>query len=61
VVFTVENVSRVDRLFADAPGSARMPDPRTVHLRMPPAYLEPGTLTAVLRKILGRPTPETTA
>jgi transcription-repair coupling factor (superfamily II helicase) len=54
VVFSVENVSLVDRLFADAPGTARMPDAHTIHLRMPPAYLEPRTLPAILRRILNR-------
>jgi len=44
----------VDRLFADAPGTARMPDAHTIHLRMPPAYLEPRTLPAILRRILNR-------
>jgi transcription-repair coupling factor (superfamily II helicase) len=61
VVFSVENVGLADRLFADAPGTARMPDAHTVHLRMPPAYLEPQTLPAILRKILGRPAPETSS
>ncbi len=37
---------------ADAPGTVRMPDDKTIHLRLPPAYLEAGTLLPVLRKML---------
>ncbi len=61
VVFTVDSVGAVDALFTDAPGTARMPDPRTIHLRLPPAYLEPQTLPAILRKLLHKtePVPET--
>jgi len=52
LVFTVENMAAVDALFEDAPGSARMPDRRTIHLRLPPAYFETATLLAVLRRML---------
>jgi hypothetical protein len=31
-----------------------MPDAKTVHLRLPPAYLERGTLLNVLRQMLKR-------
>ena len=52
IVFTVDSVGAVDRLFADAPGTARMPDDHTIHWRLPPRYLEPQTLPAILRKLL---------
>ncbi|MFQ5494917.1 MAG: transcription-repair coupling factor, partial [Phycisphaerae bacterium] len=52
VVFSVPSCAGVGSLFADAPGSVRMADARTIHLRLPPAYLEPPTLLAVLRKML---------
>jgi transcription-repair coupling factor (superfamily II helicase) len=57
VVFTVDSMGAVDALFAEAPGSARMPDAQTIHLRLSPAYLEPQTLTAILRKLMSHPTP----
>ena len=31
-----------------------MPDAKTIHWRLPPNYLEPGTLLAVLRKHLSK-------
>ncbi|MEI7767681.1 MAG: hypothetical protein WCJ97_09630, partial [Phycisphaerae bacterium] len=34
------------------PGSVRVADARTVHLRLPPQYLEPQTLLVVLRNML---------
>ncbi len=52
VIFTVKDFKRVQDLFADAPGSVRTPDPRTVHLRLPPAYLEPQSLLPILRRLL---------
>ncbi len=52
VVFTVESLAGAEALFADAPGSVRTPDPKTVHLRLPPNYLEPDSLVAVLRNML---------
>jgi len=54
VVFVVEKMGRVEPVFLDAPGSVRMPDDRTIHLRLKPSYLEPNTLTAVLRRMLMR-------
>ncbi len=52
VVFGISRLPAAEALFAEAPGSVRMPDPKTVHLRLPPRYLEPDTLTAILRNML---------
>jgi hypothetical protein len=54
VVFAVDDLKKVEPALADGPGSPRVPDPKTVHWRLPKRYLEPGTLLAVLRKQLGR-------
>ncbi|MBK9129202.1 MAG: transcription-repair coupling factor [Phycisphaerales bacterium] len=55
VIFSIDDLQRVQPLFADGPGSPRMPDPRTIHWRLPKRYLEPRTLLAVLRKQLAQP------
>ena len=47
-------------LLAEGPGSARMADAHTVHLRLTEAYFEPATLLAVLRRLLQRPAEATT-
>ncbi len=52
VIFVVESLAAVEPLFEDAPGTARTPDARTVHLRLAPNYLEPPTLVTVLRHLL---------
>ncbi len=52
VVFTIGRMSAAQPVFEDAPGTVRMPDAETVHLRLPPKYLEPGTLTPVLRRMM---------
>ena len=52
LVFTVEELPLVKELFQKAPGSPRVPDANTVHLRLPEQYFEPTTLLAVLRRIL---------
>jgi len=49
VIFLVDHVSTAKAAFDEAPGSVRMPDAKTVHLRLPPAYLEPSSLVSVLR------------
>ena len=54
VIFVVENFAAAEPLFVDAPGTVRVPDPRTVHLRLPPSYRKPPTLVAVLRQMLVR-------
>ena len=56
VVFTVEDLSKIEPLLADGPGSPRVPDPKTIHWRLPKRYLETSTLMAVLRKqLLSKP------
>jgi transcription-repair coupling factor (superfamily II helicase) len=52
LIFSIEELSLLGPLFADAPGSVRVADAKTVHLRLKPAYFEPPTLLAVLRKLL---------
>jgi len=54
VIFTLTDLAHVQPLFADVSGTVRMPDPRTVHLRLRPAYFEPPTLLSFLRKLLAR-------
>ena len=57
VIFAVDDLQRVQPLLADGPGSPRVPDPHTVHWRLPRRHLEPPTLLAVLRKQLARARP----
>jgi hypothetical protein len=38
-------------LFAKVQGSVRIPDPKTINLRLNPNYFEPRTLIGLLRKI----------
>lgn len=55
IVFEIEELARVEPAFharRHLPGTVRMPDPHTIHWRLPPAYLETATLLAVLRKLL---------
>jgi transcription-repair coupling factor (superfamily II helicase) len=52
VVFVIDHLPSAEPLFTEAPGSVRMPDARTIHLRMPPAYLESPTLLTVLRNMM---------
>ena len=52
MVFTVQDLSKVEPLLADGPGSPRVPDAKTIHWRLPKRYLEPQTLMAILRKQL---------
>ncbi len=54
IVFTVGDLALVQSLFVDVPGSVRMPDPRTVHLRLRPAYFETPTLLGFLRRLLSK-------
>jgi transcription-repair coupling factor (superfamily II helicase) len=54
IIFKISDLAGVQALFADAPGTVRMPDPRTVHLRLRPAYFEPPTLLGFLRRLLAR-------
>ena len=39
-------------IFARAPGTVRIPDAKTVHIRLEKNYFEPNTLMSILRKIL---------
>lgn len=52
VVFSIRSVSASEPLFRDAPGSVRLPDEKSVHLRLPPNYMEQPTLLRVLSNML---------
>ncbi|MCB9849984.1 MAG: transcription-repair coupling factor [Phycisphaerales bacterium] len=54
IIFNVTDLAHVQTLFADASGTVRMPDPRTVHLRLRDAYFEPPTLLSFLRRLLAK-------
>jgi len=54
VIFSVTDLAHVQPLFADVSGTVRMPDPRTIHLRLRPAYFEKPTLLSYLRRLLGK-------
>ena len=56
LVFSLEADAATQHLFERAPGTVRVPDPKTVHLRLRKNYFEPETLTSILRKML-RKTP----
>ncbi|MDD4889508.1 MAG: transcription-repair coupling factor [Phycisphaerae bacterium] len=60
LVFTVENMKRFKAITGRATGPVRVIDDETVHIRLTPAYFEPATLMATLRRLL-RPTPPATA
>jgi transcription-repair coupling factor (superfamily II helicase) len=55
VVFAIDDLQTVQPLFAAGPGSPRVPDPQTIHWRLPKRYLEPKTLLPTLRKQLRGP------
>ena len=55
LVFTfdsVKNNKNIDEIFARAPGTVRVPDAKTVHIRLEKNYFEPDTLMSILRKML---------
>ncbi len=52
VIFAVDDLKRVEPLFAAGSGSPRVPDPHTIHWRLPKRFLEPQTLLTILRKQL---------
>jgi transcription-repair coupling factor (superfamily II helicase) len=52
IIFQFESGAHVADVFAHSPGSVRIPDPQTVHVRLEKNYFEPRTLLAVLRNIL---------
>jgi len=59
LIFSVEELSLVEPLLTQSAGSARMADAHTIHLRLPEAYFESGTLLALLRQTLRQTAPET--
>ena len=52
VIFHVSQPNRVTDVLREAPGRTSVIDQESVYWRPPPAYLEPMTLLAVLRKVL---------
>jgi len=53
LIFHLHDSAQVSLLFANAPGSVRVPDQNTVHLRLTEPYFDsPKTIMATLRKIL---------
>jgi transcription-repair coupling factor (superfamily II helicase) len=52
LIFSIDDLKQVDPLFADGPGSPRMPDPQTIHWRLMPRFFAPGTLLGLLRRQL---------
>ncbi|MFH1748344.1 MAG: transcription-repair coupling factor [Planctomycetota bacterium] len=49
VIFAVEDFQQAQPLFESGPGSPRVPDPKTIHWRLPKRFLEIPTLLTVLR------------
>jgi transcription-repair coupling factor (superfamily II helicase) len=62
LVFTVRDFSRAQAVFDGAAGTVRLPDDKTAHWRLPPAYRQMPTLVTVLLKRLrdaaGGPLPD---
>lgn len=52
VIFSFNDHQKASNLFAKAPGTVRIPDPKTVILSLNKNYFQPQTLLAVLRKML---------
>ena len=52
VIFAVEDFHKARPLFESGPGSPRVPDPKTIHWRLPKRFLEMPTLLTVLRRQL---------
>jgi len=52
--FAKEHSGKAEKLFAKVSGKVRIPDPKTVYLRVKESYFEPRTIVNVLRKILGQ-------
>lgn len=61
VIFAVDEMQRVQPLFAAGPGSPRVPDAHTVHWRLPARLLEMPRLLEILRKQLAGETSSTTS
>jgi transcription-repair coupling factor (superfamily II helicase) len=51
LIFSFEADRSVEELFAKAPGSVRVPDAKTVYVRLDEKYFEVPTLMSVLRKL----------
>jgi transcription-repair coupling factor (superfamily II helicase) len=50
--FQRDSSENTAEIFANSPGTVRIPDSHTVHIKLQEKYFEPDTLLAVLRKIL---------
>lgn len=50
VVFAIEDLKRAEPLFQSGPGSPRMPDPQTIHWRLPKRFFRPDLLLQTLRE-----------
>ena len=48
LIFAVDELQKVEPLFSAGPGSPRMPDPQTIHWRLPKRYLTPPELLSLL-------------
>ncbi|MBP7934026.1 MAG: transcription-repair coupling factor [Phycisphaerae bacterium] len=59
LIFTVDELALVEPVFAGSPGSPRMADAHTIHWRLSPAYFEPPTMLAILRRLLKEGAPAT--
>jgi transcription-repair coupling factor (superfamily II helicase) len=51
VIFLIDQLPKVEPLFTDPPGSVRMPDSKTIHLRLPPEDLAPETLVRTISRM----------
>jgi transcription-repair coupling factor (superfamily II helicase) len=49
--FKTDPGSKAESLFANVRGTVRIPDPKTVLVRLSPSYFEPQTLVSLLRKV----------
>jgi hypothetical protein len=52
VIFAVDDFPQAKALFETGPGSPRVPDPKTIHWRLPKRFLEMPTLLTILRRQL---------
>jgi transcription-repair coupling factor (superfamily II helicase) len=50
--FNKDSNVKADSLFARVKGTVKIADPKTVYLRLPQNYFEPGTLISIMKKIL---------
>ncbi|MBK9118877.1 MAG: transcription-repair coupling factor [Phycisphaerales bacterium] len=49
LIFSIDDLQKVQPLFSEGPGSPRMPDPQTIHWRLPKRLLEGNALLETLR------------